>query len=208
MATRRFATTSAATALRGSTPRLAGSGSASVPVAAAAHLLRASFGTATRIAARGTSRAVARPQVLRRIAPRSIRWSSDSAAPGGQSKIWNFEQIQEAISSPPGSKPKVTIIDTREPSELSSTGRIPGALNIPIASAPESFHIPADDFADRFGFERPPPDGSAGDIVFYCKAGVRSRAAAQLARLAGWKNVGEYPGSWLDWVAKGGKIER
>ncbi|KAI1476322.1 Rhodanese-like protein [Daldinia eschscholtzii] len=205
MATRRFAITSAATASRGSTPRLTGSGSASIPVAA--HLLRASFGTATRIVARGTSRAIARPQVLRRIAPRSIRWSSGSA-PGDQSKIWNFEEIQAAISSSPGSKPKVTIIDTREPSELSSTGRIPGALNIPIASAPESFHIPADDFADRFGFERPPPDGSAGDIVFYCKAGVRSRAAAQLARLAGWKNVGEYPGSWLDWVAKGGKIER
>jgi rhodanese-related sulfurtransferase len=40
--------------------------------------------------------------------------------------------------------------------------------------------------------------------VFYCKAGVRSRAAAELARQAGWEKVGEYPGSWLDWEKNGG----
>lgn len=44
--------------------------------------------------------------------------------------------------------------------------------------------------------------------MFYCKAGVRSRAAAGLAREAGWKRVGEYPGSWIDWAGKGGKVER
>ncbi|KAI8960061.1 Rhodanese-like protein [Daldinia sp. FL1419] len=203
MATRRLAINGAA-ALRGGSSRLAGSSSATMPIAA--HVLRSSFGTASPIpqATRAMARAVARPQLLRRIAPTSIRWSSDSAA-GGESKIWSFEEIKAAAS--PDHTPKVTIIDTREPSELSSTGRIPGALNIPIASAPDSFHIPADEFADRYGFERPPPDGK-GDIVFYCKAGVRSRAAAQIAREAGWKNVGEYPGSWLDWVEKGGKIER
>lgn len=45
-------------------------------------------------------------------------------------------------------------------------------------------------------------------MVFYCKAGVRSRAAAGLARAAGWTKAGEYPGSWMDWAAKGGKIEK
>lgn len=47
----------------------------------------------------------------------------------------------------------------------------------------------------------------ADELVFYCKAGVRSRAAARLAKEAGWTNVGEYPGSWMDWVEKGGKVE-
>ncbi|KAI1800498.1 Rhodanese-like protein [Daldinia bambusicola] len=204
MATRRLALNSAGTTLRGSTSRLIGSGSSSSSVSipiATSHLLRASFGTTPQAA-----RALARPQVLPRTAPRSIRRSSDSAASGGQSKIWNFEQVQAAISSP-GSSPKVTIIDVREPSELVATGRIPGALNVPVGSAPDSFHIPADEFADRYGFERP-PSADGGEVVFYCKAGVRSRAAAQIAREAGWKNVGEYPGSWLEWVAKGGKIER
>lgn len=74
-----------------------------------------------------------------------------------------------------------------------------------MTSTPDSFHISEDEFEDRFGFSRP---DKVGEVVFYCKAGVRSRAAAGLAKDAGWKNVGEYPGSWLDWAKKGGKIER
>lgn len=44
--------------------------------------------------------------------------------------------------------------------------------------------------------------------MFYCKAGVRSAAAAQLARQVGFERVGEYQGSWLDWEKKGGKVEK
>lgn len=95
--------------------------------------------------------------------------------------------------------------DVREPGELQQTGRIPGAVNVPITSAPDSFHISDEEFEDRFGFPRPARDA---EVVFYCKAGVRSRAAAGLAREAGWTRVGEYPGSWLDWFEKGGKAER
>jgi hypothetical protein len=36
---------------------------------------------------------------------------------------------------------------------------------------------------------------------------VRSRAAAGLARAAGWEKVGDYSGSWLDWEKNKGKIE-
>ncbi len=50
------------------------------------------------------------------------------------------------------------------------------------------------------------PD-KAAEVVFYCKAGVRSRAAAGLAREAGWTSVGEYPGSWMDWSERGGKVQ-
>lgn len=95
--------------------------------------------------------------------------------------------------------------DVREPEELKSTGHIPHAINIPITSSPESFNITEDEFEYKFGFPRPSKDA---EIVFYCKAGVRSRAAAGLARAAGWANVGEYPGSWMDWAAKGGKIDK
>ena len=41
-------------------------------------------------------------------------------------------------------------------------------------------------------------------MVFFCKAGVRSRSAAGLAGQAGYENVGEYKGSWLDWERRGG----
>ena len=95
--------------------------------------------------------------------------------------------------------------DAREPSELQATGRIPGAINVPITTAPDSFHVPESEFADRFGYARPGKDQS---LLFYCKAGVRSRAAAALAGEAGWKDVGEYPGSWMEWEKNGGEVER
>lgn len=104
-----------------------------------------------------------------------------------------------------GANPRNLHIDVREPGELKSTGHIPHAINIPVTSAPDSFHIADEEFEDRFGFPRPARDE---EVVFYCKAGVRSRAAAGLAKDAGWSKVGEYPGSWMDWAGKGGKIER
>lgn len=166
-----------------------------------------SFATASRFA---TAISQARPSVQKAARPfgasastqfsgRGVKWSSESAT---GSKIYDFEEIktlsQDAESS-------IQIIDVREPGELASTGRIPGAKNIPITTSPDSFHITAEEFEDRFGFERPSPED---EVVFYCKAGVRSRAAAGIAREAGWSKVGEYPGSWADWTGKGGKIQR
>lgn len=111
--------------------------------------------------------------------------------------------------NPPGSLPGLTFHsptpDVREPGELQDTGRIPGAINIPVTSAPDGFFLPDEDFEDHFGFARPSRDT---EVVFYCKAGVRSRAAAGLAKDAGWTKVNEYSGSWLDWVANGGEVQR
>lgn len=92
----------------------------------------------------------------------------------------------------------------REPHELLDTGKIPGAINIPITSAVQSFHISDEDFEDLYGYARPPKDAA---LLFYCKAGVRARAAAGLAQHAGWASVGEYPGSWLDWDMNKGPVE-
>lgn len=49
------------------------------------------------------------------------------------------------------------------------------------------------------------------EVVFYCKAGVRSKEAAQLAGLdAGWPDVhcGEMSGGWTMWAARGGKVQK
>jgi rhodanese-related sulfurtransferase len=108
----------------------------------------------------------------------------------------------KALSEKPD--PNRILIDAREPSELQTTGTIPGALNIPVTSQPDAFFVTAEEFEDRFGFERP---GKEQEVVFYCRSGVRSRAAAELARQAGWVVVGEYPGSWLDWEKNGGVRE-
>ncbi|KAI1090171.1 Rhodanese-like protein [Rostrohypoxylon terebratum] len=156
-------------------------------------------------ASRLTLRIQARQQ-LPRSAVFGRAWYSSEEAPQGQ--FWDFEKLNAAIQS---STPHVTLIDVREPDEIRKTGRIPGALNVPVMSQPDSFHLSAEEFRDRFGFERP-SDADAGEgqgqIVFYCKAGVRSQAAFEIARLAGWNNVAEYPGSWTDWVAQGGDVEK
>lgn len=88
----------------------------------------------------------------------------------------------------------------REPSEFDAN-TIPLALNIPVSSQPDALMLSEEDFVDRFGFQKPPKEK---EIVFFCKAGVRSSAAAQLAKQAGYENVGEYRGSWLDWERNGG----
>lgn len=98
--------------------------------------------------------------------------------------------------------------DVREPGELKSTGTIPTSVNVPIVTHPNAFHLPPEQFEELFGFEKPLTNGpDAPELVFYCKAGVRGRAAAQLAKDAGYMSVGDYAGSWLDWAEKGGKTE-
>ncbi|KAK1992510.1 rhodanese-like domain-containing protein [Colletotrichum falcatum] len=121
----------------------------------------------------------------------------DVAANG--SKLWTYEQMAKLIRDPKG----VVIVDTRERDEVLDTGRIPFAIHIPVSTAPESFHITEEDFEERYGFPRP---GKDTELVFYCKAGVRSRAAAALAKEAGWTRVGEYPGSFRDWTKRGGEV--
>lgn len=152
----------------------------------------------------------AAPRAAGRYAPASLR--AAPTLPSGvrrysqqqpkESKIWSFEEVQKLTQE---AEPNVAVVDVREPGELKSTGRVPGALNIPVTSQPDSFHISEEEFEDRFGY---PPPAKDQEVVFYCKAGVRSRAAAGLAKDAGWSKVGEYPGSWLDWAEKGGKVER
>ncbi|KHN97883.1 Rhodanese domain protein [Metarhizium album ARSEF 1941] len=126
----------------------------------------------------------------------------EGAVPG--SRIWSFDEIKQLVAGGNSSE-KIVIVDVREPLELQTTGKIPGAINIPVTSALQSFHVSDADFEDMHGFERPSRDAT---LLFYCKAGVRAKSAAGLAKLAGWENVGEYPGSWLDWEARKGPVER
>ena len=70
-----------------------------------------------------------------------------------------------------------------------------------MKTSPDAMFLPEEEFEDRFGFEKPSMDK---EVVFYCKSGVRSSAAAQLAQQQGYNNVSEYRGSLLDWEKHGG----
>ncbi|EMC96560.1 hypothetical protein BAUCODRAFT_46483, partial [Baudoinia panamericana UAMH 10762] len=116
-------------------------------------------------------------------------------------RVYNFADMQKYTSSP---SPDRLIIDVREPSEFEA-GYIPGAINIPIKSQPDAIFLPEEEFEDRLGFSKPELDK---EVVFYCRSGVRSSAAAQLAKQHGYKNVAEYRGSWLDWEKQGGEVAK
>jgi 3-mercaptopyruvate sulfurtransferase SseA len=68
---------------------------------------------------------------------------------------------------------------------------------VPITSQPRGWLLAAEEFAERFGMEKPPLHTK--ELIFYCKAGVRSGIAAAAAQQGGYARVSEYRGSWLDW---------
>ncbi|KAI9831774.1 MAG: hypothetical protein M1819_004671 [Sarea resinae] len=133
------------------------------------------------------------------------RWLSRNESGQGKEikvKQYGFDDVKALVEEP--SKDRI-LIDVREPSEFSA-GAIPTALNMPISSSPDALFLPAEEFEDRFGF--PKPDGQNEEVVFYCKAGVRSRAAAKLAVQGGFERVGEFPGSWVEWAGRGGESSK
>ncbi|KAF9885806.1 hypothetical protein FE257_012388 [Aspergillus nanangensis] len=150
-----------------------------------------------------------------RFLTQSIRWRSDKGETPSL-RQWGFEDINaslpaESASSPSQSPQKdLILVDVREPAELTATGIIPSAVCVPLASQPDALFLTPEEFETRFGFAKPGAEGQDGDVVFYCKAGVRARAAAQLAVQAGYDpaRVGVYEGSWLDWADKRGKVEK
>jgi rhodanese-related sulfurtransferase len=109
----------------------------------------------------------------------------------------NILQVLSVIENPSDSR---LLIDVREPHEF-GTDSIPTAINLPITSHPDALLLSPAEFQDQFGFAKPP---IGKEMIFFCKAGVRSKAAAGIARQAGYTNVGEYPGSWNDWQKNGG----
>ena len=138
---------------------------------------------------------------------------SESAPPGTSAgaggavdepiKTYSYDAIKSLVTAPtrPPSPPPPTdtmILDVREPSEFAE-GHIPSARNLPITTRPDGLHLSPEEFRDAFGWEKPDPS-SPTELIFYCRAGVRSKTAVRIARECGYTNVAEYPGSWLDWV--------
>lgn len=96
------------------------------------------------------------------------------------------------------------LIDVREPHEYVE-GHVPNSINIPVNSSPGALFLSPEEFEDKFGFEKPDLEK---EVVFYCKAGIRSKGAAILAHDAGYHNIKEYRPSFDDWIANNGEIER
>jgi len=90
------------------------------------------------------------------------------------------------------------LIDVREPDEVAQ-GSIPSSVNLPLSVLANSMHLAPPAFYAQHGFQKPRKDQ---EVVFYCRSGVRSATACDVAKRNGYQNVLNYQGSWLDWVSK------
>lgn len=107
-------------------------------------------------------------------------------------KVYDYQQIKDLTEHPQEDK---IIVDVREPAEYQA-GSIPGAINIPYKSTPGALDLSPEEFEEAFKFKKPSKDK---ELIFYCLAGVRSTAAADLAQMFGYKKLGNYIGSYQDW---------
>jgi thiosulfate:glutathione sulfurtransferase len=88
--------------------------------------------------------------------------------------------------------------DVREPGELQQEGKIPNAINLPLSSLQESLNLPDPAFREKFSFDKPEKnkvrrcgdDANEQEVIFYCKAGVRSTNASLIAKEAGYQKYG------------------
>lgn len=117
--------------------------------------------------------------------------------------LYDYKNVKD-LASNPSAHPNTVLVDVREPCEFQE-GHIPSAINIPFKTSPGALGLSGEDFADQFGFDKPAIDK---ELVFYCLAGVRSSAAEDLARTFGYKNRGNYIGSYEDWLTNENTIKK
>ncbi|KAF9535571.1 Rhodanese-like domain-containing protein [Crepidotus variabilis] len=112
-------------------------------------------------------------------------------------KVLSYEEFLPKTQNPSAN---AYIIDVREPDEVIQ-GMIPGAVNLPLSVMSGALHLPHQEFKDKFGFEKPRKNQ---EVVFYCRSGMRSSTAADVAKRNGWdtNKILNYKGSWLEWTAK------
>ncbi|EKM51392.1 uncharacterized protein PHACADRAFT_68897, partial [Phanerochaete carnosa HHB-10118-sp] len=114
---------------------------------------------------------------------------------------WEPKQITYDALKPKtlAPSPDTVIVDVREPAELLE-GHIPTAHNLPLTHVlAGGFALDAPAFEAQFGWAKPRKDQ---EVIIYCKKGKRSSIAADSAKKAGYTNIVEYRGSWLDWATR------
>jgi rhodanese-related sulfurtransferase len=93
------------------------------------------------------------------------------------------------------------MLDVREPAELATTGRIPGAV-----------HVPRGLLEPKADLEYPQREPKLADreqpVIVYCASGARSAMAAVVLQEMGFTNVCSLAGGFTAWAEKGLPIEK
>jgi len=104
-------------------------------------------------------------------------------------------ELEELIESETG----YVLLDVREDHEVRRTGLIPTAHHVPLDSLFMCLNEPRK-WRPTFGFRRPK---KIDNLIFYCRMGGRSHAAAVAAQSKGYENVKNYVGSAREWFYSG-----
>ncbi|XP_071044471.1 rhodanese domain-containing protein CG4456-like [Parasteatoda tepidariorum] len=114
--------------------------------------------------------------------------------------IVQFDFVKEKVL-----KKQLLLVDVREPVELKEEGKIPNSVNIPLGQIMEAFKMNDSAFQTKYGVTKP---NSTSNFVLTCKSGKRTNTAYATLNELGYKNIAVYSGSFLDWIERGGPIEK
>ena len=109
----------------------------------------------------------------------------------------NFDKMKKLIDHIP-------IIDVRSRQDVESKGMLPKSFNVPvneILGQSKAFELSDQEFKLKYGHNKPSKNEY---FVILCTRGVRAKSVANQLKSLGYSNVIVYPGSFDDWVAKGG----
>ena len=96
-------------------------------------------------------------------------------------------------------RPDVVFLDVREPPEVATSGKVPGALTIPRGLV--EFRADPESAMHDAAFDR------AKTVVAYCASGGRSALVGKALKDMGYTDVRNL-GGFKGWVDAGGEIEK
>eukprot|EP01134_Creolimax_fragrantissima_P000498 CFRG0498T1 len=108
-------------------------------------------------------------------------------------EVTSIDEIVQLSAAP---QTGVHLIDVRSAHETDD-GFIPSAIKIPLPVLPDAFRMSPEDFMKEFNAKVLSKEDK---LIFYCRSGVRSQIACNLAREAGYSRVSNFRGSWLQWA--------
>ncbi|RNF10875.1 endoplasmic reticulum protein [Trypanosoma rangeli] len=100
------------------------------------------------------------------------------------------------------------LVDVRSTGEVSATGVIPTAVNLPLKllEAALSDEVGEEEFAETFGVPKPQPGTT--QIIFYCAHGVRSSIAVEVVEGLGFSGAGNVTGGFAAWQKYYGELQK
>lgn len=107
----------------------------------------------------------------------------------------SFEDLEALINGG-----DIQLIDVREPSEIKASGKIGEAINIPLGQVKAALLLSEDGFREKYHAQK--PQSYDHNIVFYGLGPIKSHAALELAKKAGYSLAREYSGGWEDYCKK------